>query len=144
MKSKLKVLLPLLLVLAAGGGGAYVFLLAPGGSAKKPPPPKVDGILFALSPEFVVNLADNHFGKVSVALLLKAEPVLDPTSVDTPKLTQDAAVRATVTDDLTGLSTDSLVDPVSRHRLEAKILNDLTKTTDVEVTRVLFTDLVVQ
>ena len=36
--------------------------------------PKVNGSLFALSPEFVVNLTDSHYGKVTVSLLLAQAP----------------------------------------------------------------------
>jgi flagellar FliL protein len=143
MKGKLKIILPVLLLLAGGGGGAYFFLLS-GGSAKKPPPPKITGTLFSLAPDFTVNLAGGHYGKVSVALQLTGGA---PASADPSvpaKLDEDAAVRSIVTDDLTGLSTDQLITQTDRHKLLGKILKDLESQTDVEVTRVYFTDVVVQ
>jgi len=69
MKNKL-VLLPVVLLVLVGAGGAYWFKFKPSGPTKKPPPPHVEGSLFTLEPEFVVNLTDNHYGKVTVALLL--------------------------------------------------------------------------
>jgi flagellar basal body-associated protein FliL len=143
---KLKLILPILLVLLAVAGGAYHFVLTPKASAKKAPAPHVEGDLFALAPEFVVNLTDGHYGKVTVALLLKQAPSaaqLVPVS-DTPKLLQDPVVRATITDDLTGVQTDDLINRSKRTALRAQILKNLQKATDIEVTGVLFTDVVVQ
>jgi flagellar basal body-associated protein FliL len=130
------------LLLAGVGGAAYMFVLSPK-PAKAAKKPHIVGTLFTLSPEFVVNLAGNHFAKVTVALLLEQPPVLDPNVTD-PTLVQDAAIRATITDELTGLPTDDLVIESARHALEGRILKDLGQTTDTEVSRVLFTDVVVQ
>jgi flagellar protein FliL len=143
---KLKLILPVVLLLAIAGGGAYWFVLKPKPAAKKAPAPHVKGELFALTPEFVVNLTDSHYGKVTVALLLKEAPTpaqLDPTA-ETPRLLQDPVIRATITDDLTGIPTSSVIDRAQRDKLRAEILKDLEKATDVEVTDVLFTDVVVQ
>jgi flagellar protein FliL len=143
-KKKLIIILAAVLLLGGGGGGAYFFVLAPKpAKAAKKVVPKIDGTLFTLSPEFVVNLASGHFGKVTVALLLKTPPVLDPSATD-PTLMQDAAIRATITDALTGLPTSDLVTRKDREQLEGAILKDLQRTTDTDVTRVLFTDVVVQ
>jgi hypothetical protein len=83
-----------------------------------------------------------------VALLLKAAPTaaeLAPPAADgSEKLLQDAIIRATITDDLTGVPSTELISRQQRDKLRAQMLTDLTKATDVEVTGVLFTDVVVQ
>ena len=141
MKGKLKFILPVILLLA-GGGGAYFFVLAP--KPAKAVPPKVEGTLVPLSPEFVVNLDGSHYGKVSIALLLSAGAPAASADGGAATLPEDAAVRAIVTNDLTGLPSSSLIDRPKRNGIEKKILTDLQKKTDVKVTEVLFTDVVVQ
>ena len=144
MTKKKLIIVFAVLLLAGLGGGAYMFVLSPKpAKAAKQDVPKIQGTLFTLQPEFVVNLASGHFGKVTVALLLKDPPVLDA-NASVPTLVQDAAIRATITDDLTGLPLNDLVDQSARHRMERRILKDLGQTTDTKVTRVLFTDVVVQ
>jgi flagellar protein FliL len=142
MKGKLKIILPVLLVLLAGGGGAYFFLLAP--KPAKAAPPKITGTLFDLQPEFVVNLSGGHYGKVSIALLMTAGVPATPASGATATLPEDAAVRAIITNDLTGLPSSTLIDRSARTAVEHKILKDLQAKTDVKLTQVLFTDVVVQ
>jgi flagellar protein FliL len=141
VKGKLKFILPVILLLA-GGGGAYFFVLAP--KPAKAAPPKVQGTLFPLSPEFVVNLDGSHYGKVSIALLLSAGAPAASADGAAAKLPEDAAVRAIVTNDLTGRPSSDLIDRPKRNAIEKKILTDLEKKTDVKVTEVLFTDVVVQ
>ena len=141
MKGKLKFILPVILLLA-GGGGAYFFVLAP--KPAKAAPPKVEGTLFPLSPEFVVNLNGSHYGKVSIALLLSAGAPAASADGAAATLPEDAAVRAIVTNDLTGRASTDLIDRPKRNAIEKKILTDLQKKTDVKVTEVLFTDVVVQ
>ena len=145
MKSKLKFIVPVLLVLAAAGGGAYKFVLAKPAKAATVKP-KVNGSLFALSPEFVVNLTDNHYGKVTVALLLKQAPTaaeLNPVAT-TPTLVQDPVIRSTITNDLTGIPSSDLIDRPQRTKLLGQILKDLEGAIDVPVEQVYFTDVVVQ
>jgi flagellar FliL protein len=132
VKGKLKIILPVLLLLVVGGGGAYFFLLAP--KPAKAAPAKITGTLFPLSPEFVVNLADGHYGKVTVALLMTAGVPAVPAS----------GGAATLTEDLTGLADSALIDRAQRASVEKKILTDLQSSTDVKVTQILFTDVVVQ
>jgi flagellar FliL protein len=142
VKGKLKIILPVLLLLAVGGGGAYFFVLAP--KPAKAAPPKVVGTLFPLSPEFVVNLDGEHYGKVSIALLLTAGAPAASADGTAATLPEDAVVRAIVTNDLTGLPSSDLIDRPKRNAIEKKILTDLQKKTDVKVSQVLFTDVVVQ
>jgi flagellar protein FliL len=142
VKGKLKIILPVLLLLLVGGGGAYFFVLAP--KPAKAAPAKITGTLFPLSPEFVVNLSGGHYGKVTVALLLTAGAPAVPASGGAATLTEDAAVRAIITNDLTGLPDSAIIDRAQRATLEKKILTDLQSSTDVKVSQVLFTDVVVQ
>ena len=62
MKGKLKFVIPLVVLMVIGGG--YKFVLA------KPAEPqlKVEGAVYVLPKEFLLNLADSHFAKLSVAL----------------------------------------------------------------------------
>jgi flagellar basal body-associated protein FliL len=142
MKGKLKFILPVLLLVLAGGG-AYKFVLSGDGSAKKAPPPKVAGELLALAPDFTVNLDGGHYGKVSVALELEGGL---PKAAEgaAPTLKENAVVRSIVTDDLTGLTTDELIQRQTRAKLLDNILKDLQSQTDEQVTHVFFTDVVVQ
>jgi flagellar basal body-associated protein FliL len=143
--AKLKLILPVLLVLLAAGGGAYKFVLAPkpAEAAKKP---KIEGELMPLDGEFIVNLAGGHYGKLSIALLFKTPPAMSGGGEGggTPELVQAAAVRATITDELTGLASDELIERRSRHHVQQAILKDLRSNTDLDVDEVLFTDVVVQ
>jgi flagellar protein FliL len=143
-KKKLLIILAAALLIGGGGGGGYFFVLAPKpAKASKKDVPKINGTLFTLQPDFVVNLAGGHYGKVTVALLLEQPPVLDPTASD-PTLIQDAAIRSTITDALTGLPTSKLVNRPARDHLLTALDKDLNRATDTKVARVLFTDVVVQ
>jgi flagellar protein FliL len=143
MKGKLKIILPVLLLVLVGGGGAYKFLLSGGGPAKKAAPPKVAGELLALAPDFTINLDGGHYGKVSVALELEGGL---PAAAEgaAPVLKENSVVRSIVTNDLTGLATDDLIQRPSREKLLTDILKDLQAQTDEKVTHVFFTDVVVQ
>ena len=140
-KSKKKLLaIPILILLVAGVG--YKMFLAP-----KPEPPKlkIEGAVVPLEKEFVVNLDEGHYGKVSVALVVEhggggggngaAEEIVLP---------QEPVIRAIITDHLTGLTTDDLTDRAKRSAVIEEILKAIEKGTDEHVTRVLFTDLAVQ
>ena len=144
MKGKLKIILPVLLLVLAGGGGAYKFLLSGGGSAKKAAPPKVAGELLALAPDFTVKLDGGHYGKVSVALEMDGGIPAAAEGATAPTLKENAVVRSIVTNDLTGLTTDELIQRQTRAKLLDNILKDLQSQTDEKVTHVFFTDVVVQ
>jgi flagellar basal body-associated protein FliL len=59
---------PIRVVEHAGVGGVYKTVLAkPKAKAKKP---NVEGTLYVLQKEFLVNLADSRYAKLSAALLL--------------------------------------------------------------------------
>jgi flagellar protein FliL len=133
---------PVLLLVVLGG--AYQFVLAP-----KPKPaakPKIDGTLVSLGDPFTVNLAGGHYGRVTVALLLTVPPPA-PAAADAataPAIPQEDAVRAIITDGLTGIDSSRLIDRASRHELLDELRQELKKSTDEPVKQVLFTDLAVQ
>lgn len=150
--SKLKIVLPILLLVA---GAAYKFVLA------KPAPvkakPKIEGTVYILPKEFLINLAGGRYAKLSVALVFKhgytgaaAEGGGHGGSAATTKvegygtLPQEAVVRAIVTDTLTDQDADRLTSETGRDKLEKRILKRIAKETDVQAEELLFTDLAVQ
>jgi flagellar protein FliL len=151
MMGKLKILLPVLLVAV---GGVYKFVLA------KPPTkaeakPKVEGTVYVMQKDFLVNLADGRYGKVSVALVFDhgytgvAEAAGgEHAAADPPEgygtLEQEALVRDIITDALTDGTAEELTNAKQRDELKAKIAKRIQKHTDVKVHEVLFTDVAVQ
>jgi flagellar basal body-associated protein FliL len=143
--SKLKLILPIAIIAALG---AYKFALAKPAPAPKP---KVDGTVYVLGKEFLVNLADGRFAKLTVALVLahddtstaaKAEGSTPPEGYGA--MTQEAVVRSEITDVLTDAKDTDLIDGEGRHKVEEKILKRLKKHTDVKVEEVMFPDITVQ
>ena len=149
MKGKLKFVLPLVALLVLGG--AYKTVLA-----KPAPKPKhkVDGQVYVLPKEFLVNLDDERYAKLTVALVLPHDEPVAPAAdghgggVEPPEgfgtLPQEALIRGVVTDTLTGADAEDLVEAHGRERLKAKVLKKIKKTTDVHAEDVLFTDVAVQ
>ena len=147
MKSKLKFIVPILLIAV---GGVYKFVLAkPSAPAPKP---KVDGQVYVLPKEFLLNLAGGRFAKLSVGLVLDHtqsivaegghEAAKPPEGFGT--LPQEAVIRDIVTGRLTDDSADSLVSEKGREKLKKSLLLSIKKNTDVKVEEVLFTDVAVQ
>ncbi|MCW2977821.1 MAG: flagellar basal body-associated FliL family protein [Actinomycetia bacterium] len=141
MKKKLKFIvpIPILLVVVAA---AYMFLLAPKKALAKPP--KVDGTLVQLAPEFIINLAGGHYGKLTMALLLSKPPVAAASATAAVVLPEDSVIRSVITDQLTGHDPSELTGRASRHDLLARLLKTLKASTDEPITKVLITDLAVQ
>ena len=137
MKKKILILVPVLLLVV---GAAYKMVLAP-----KPVPPKkkIEGAVVPLQKEFLLNLDGGRYAKVSVALVMPAAPAAAE-GAESPPLEQEAAVRAVVTDRLTGLPASWLILRPKRHELLDEIKKALNHTTDEEVDEVLFTDITVQ
>lgn len=148
MKKKLMILLPVLLL---GVGGAYKFALAKPAPAPKP---KVEGEVYVLPKDFMINLQGGQFGKLGVALVLAhggaaaAGGGHGSAAPEPPEgygvLPQEALVRAIVTDVLTGEDPGRLQSKKGRKKLQREILERLEKTTDVHAEDVLFTDVAVQ
>ncbi len=147
-----KVIIAVLAVLIAGG--AYKTVLA---KPKAPAPKhKVEGTVYVLPKEFLVNLADGRFAKLTVGL------VLDPHDTSTAPaeagghgaaptppegfgtMPQEAIVRDLITDALTGAHDQDLIDPHHREELKKKVLKAIKKSTDVHAEEILFTDVTVQ
>jgi flagellar basal body-associated protein FliL len=149
VKGKLKFVLPLVALLVLGG--AYKTVLA-----KPAPEPKhkVDGQVYVLPKEFLVNLDDERYAKLTVALVLPHDEPIAPEAgghgggAEPPEgfgtLPQEALIRGVVTDTLTGADAEDLVEAHGREKLKAKVLKKIKKTTDVHAEDVLFTDVAVQ
>jgi flagellar basal body-associated protein FliL len=144
-----KKLIPVIVVLAALGG-AYKFVIAKPKTAEAKP--KVEGNVYILGKEFLVNLADGRFAKLTVALVLNDKDTSTaaggeatskvPDGFGTMK--QEAVVRDIITNDLTDAKDTELIDRDGRKELKSEILKDLRAGTDVRVDDVLFTDVTVQ
>jgi flagellar FliL protein len=135
-----KVLIALPLVLLLGGFGGYTMFLKP-----KPVPPKkkIEGAVVPMQKEFLVNLAGGRYAKISVALVMHHAASAAHGAGDAG-LPQEAAIRAVVTDELTGLDASELIERQRRHDLLETIEKAIHKHTDEEVEHVLLTDITVQ
>jgi flagellar basal body-associated protein FliL len=144
VKGKLKIILPLAVLLAVGG--VYKVVLAKPAVTHH----KVDGQVYVLPKEFLLNLAGNHFVKLNVGLVLAEGEVPASGGGGSPPpegfgpLPQEAVVRDVITDTITDTSTEQLVSRKGRNALKAKLLKSLRARTDVKVKDVLFTDVAVQ
>lgn len=139
MKKKLMILVPLILLV--GAGGTYEMVLKP---KPKVVVPKLAGELVSLGDAFTVNLAGGHYGRISVSVLVDPAPAAPVDASAAVTLPENDAVRAIVTDDLTGVDATHLINRTQRHALLTKILADLKKSTDEPVKEVFFTDVAVQ
>jgi flagellar FliL protein len=145
-----KKLIPVIVALVALGG-VYKFVIAKPKSAEAKP--KVDGTVYILGKEFLVNLADGRFAKLTVALVLSHDDTSAAAgghegAAKPPEgfgaMSQEAVVRDVITDDLTDIKDNDLISRDGRIRVKEEILKDLKKHTDVKVEDVLFTDVTVQ
>ena len=150
MKSKLKIIIPVLLVVVLGG--VYKFVLS-----KPAPAPKVKvaGEVYVLPKEFLVNLTDGRFARLGVALVMEpgahtaaaagghgAAPAAPPEGYGV--MPQEAIVRDIVTDTVTAASGSELTSAKGRKHLKHEVLKRIHKETDVHAEDVLFTDVAVQ
>jgi flagellar FliL protein len=148
MNGKLKIVVPLVLLVVLGG--AYKFVLAkPAPEAK----PKVDGEVYVLPKDFLVNLSDGKFAKLGVGLIFdegfSAAPAKAAEGGAVPPdgygaLTQEPVVRDIITDVVTDESSNDLTSRKGREQIKVKILKRLRSQTDVKVHEVLLTDVAVQ
>ena len=144
MKGKLKFVIPIVVLLLIGG--VYKFVLAKPAAAK----PKIDGTVYVLPKEFLLNLSDGHFAKLSVALVLpeSAIPAGGEGGATPPEgygaLPQEAAVRAVITDTITDAASRDLTARKPRAKLRDECLKKIKAHTDVKAEDVLFTDVAVQ
>src|SRR3954469_3396996 len=111
-----KKLIPVIIALVALGG-VYKFVLAKPKAAEAKP--KVEGTVYVLGKEFMVNLADGRFAKLTVALVLdpKDESAAAAGGEHTAKppegfgtMAQEAVVRDLITDQITNAHDAELID----------------------------------
>lgn len=150
MNGKMKLLVPVIVLIALGAG--YKTVLAK--PSAKEPKPHVEGTVYVLGKEFLVNLADGRFAKLTAALILDHEdestlPAGGHGAAPKPPegygaMSQEAIVRSIVTDELTGRQDAELEDPRKRDKLRHDIVKRIEKETDVKADDILFTDLTVQ
>jgi flagellar basal body-associated protein FliL len=149
--SKIKIIAPVLLLVALGA--AYKFVLAK--PSEPAPKPKIEGTVYILPKEFLLNLADDRFAKLNVALVLHhgflAEATASAGGHGAPSppegfgpLPQEAVVRDVVTDRITNATGPDLIERKGRAELKHDIKESIEKHTDVKVDEVLFTDVAVQ
>jgi flagellar basal body-associated protein FliL len=144
MRGKLKIVVPIALLIVLGG--LYKVVLAKPAEGHH----KVDGQVYVLPKEFLLNLADHHFVKLNVGLVLVEGQIPAGAAEGPPPpdgfgpLEQEAVVRDVITDTITDARSGDLVSRKGRHGLKEKILKSLRAKTDVKVNDVLFTDVAVQ
>jgi len=145
-----KKLVPAIALLAVLGG-VYKFVLAK--PAKAEPKPHVEGTVYMLQKEFLVNLADGRFAKMQIGLVLAHDDTSTVAAggheASTPPegygaMAQEGIVRDLITGVLTDAKDKDLIEEHGREELKKEILKVLKKKTDVKVEEVLFSDLTVQ
>jgi flagellar basal body-associated protein FliL len=141
--SKKKLLIPLLLLLVLGVG--YT-MSKPKHTVKQ----KIPGTIYQLPQPFLVNLAEGHYAKLTVALDLApgqsdgATAGSSSSSEGPGTLPEEPAVREIVTDTVTGQSGSTLISSQGRASLKHRILASIRGQTDVKVEAVLVPELTVQ
>lgn len=151
---KPKLILPIVILVVGLLAGKTFFAKAP---AEAAPKPKVHGEVYVMPKDFLVNLQDGRFAKLNVGLILEhhylAEAVAEasggghgaPKSPDGyGTLPQEALVRDIVTDALTGVSANDLINKTKRKHVKEEIVADIKGHTDVKIEEVIFTDVAVQ
>ncbi|MDP9377421.1 MAG: flagellar basal body-associated FliL family protein [Actinomycetota bacterium] len=154
MKKKLLIVVPLLALLILGGAG-YKFAFADKKKDKEPKP-KVEGKIYILGKQFTVNLKDASYATFTVALVLDAHDTSDAPpeagghgAAPAPPegfgpMPQEALIRAIITEEVTGVSDQDLLDKHHREEIKEHILKAIKKKTDVHAEEILLTDLAVQ
>lgn len=149
MKSKLKFIVPVLLLLAVAG-----WKFNPLASEPVQAKPKVEGEVYVLGKQFLINLADGKFAQLTAALVIEHGHHAVPAAGGhgaAPKppegfggMPQEAVVRDVITDELTGMDAEELIDEKARTKVKEHIVKALKQHTDVHAEDVLFTDVAVQ
>jgi flagellar basal body-associated protein FliL len=144
MKGRKKLILIIVGVLVVAGL-AYKMVLAPKSESKE----KVEGTVYVMPKEFLLNLAGGRYAKMTVALVLAPGQSVAASEENAPPegfgtLEQEPLVRQIVTDSITGIPAKDLTSRKMRHHLQVSIRKEVDKTTDVKTKSVVFSDLVVQ
>ena len=141
-----KILIPIIVVIVGVVGFAGYSFAMP----KKPVKTKITGTIYILPKEFTVNLKGGQYATLTVALLLAPTQSVGVTSATSPpptgfgSLTEEAVIRAIITNDVTDQPENALITAKGRTALESKILSDIKSQTDTLVSKIYFTDLAVQ
>ncbi len=144
MKGRKKLIIVAVGVLVVAGL-AYKMVLAPKSESKV----KVEGTVYVMPKEFLLNLADGRYAKMTVALVLAPGQSAGGARSDAPPegfgtLEQEPLVRQIVTDTITGVPAADLTSRKDRHHIQVEIRKEVDKTTDVKTKAIVFSDLVVQ
>jgi flagellar FliL protein len=144
MKGRKKLILIIVGVLVVAGL-AYKMVLAPKSESKE----KVEGTVYVMPKEFLLNLAGGRYAKMTVALVLAPGQATAASEENPPPegfgtLEQEPLVRQIVTDAITGIPANDLTSRKMRHHIQVDIRKEVDKTTDVKTKSVVFSDLVVQ
>ena len=143
--NKKKIIPIIVVVVAVLGFAGYSFAMP-----KKHVKVKVNGTLYVLPKQFTFNLKGGQYATLTVALLLAPGQSAGVTSATNPpptgfgSLTEEAVIRAIITNDVTDQPESALVTQTGRQALEKKILSDIKSQTDTLVTSLYFTDVAVQ
>lgn len=141
-----KILIPLLVVIVAVVGFAGYTYAMP----KKHTKVKISGTIYILPKQFTLNLKGGQYATLTVALLLAPSQSVGVTSATNPpptgfgSLTEEAVIRAIITNDVTDQPESALITQSGRMALEKKILSDIKSQTDTLVDNIYFTDVAVQ
>jgi flagellar basal body-associated protein FliL len=145
--SKKKKILILVGVLVLGGGYVAKGMLLP----PKKVHDKIAGSIYIMPGQFLVNLTDGRYGKLTIALVLapgQSAGAAGEGAATPPDgfgtLPEEAAVRDIITNILTDQSSSTLISSPGREKLKHKILLGIRSGTDVKLDNVLFTDVAVQ
>jgi flagellar protein FliL len=147
LKGKRKFILIGVLVLVLGVGYKIT-------SAKPAPKLKIKGTVYEMPASFLLNLTNNQYAKLDVALLLAPGQSDEEEAAsggagsggegEVGTLPEEALVRAIITNTVTGQSSRMLIDERGRVLIKRRILDEIRKQTDVKVEAVVFPDLTVQ
>ncbi len=141
-----KILIPVLAVVILIAAFAGYSVAAP----KHPAKQKINGTVYVLPKQFTFNLKAGQYATLTAALLLPPGQSVGVTTPTNPpptgfgSLTDEAVIRAIITNDVTDQSENALVTQSGRQALERKILDDIRSQTDTKVSAIYFTDLAVQ
>jgi len=119
----------------------------------KVPKTKIQGTIYVMPKEFLLNLKDGRYAKVAVALDLAPGQSDGASATSGASGTGEAAagtlpeepiVREIITDAITNQSGEVLVSTQGRKDIRGKILAAIRQQTDLKVESILFPDLTVQ
>ena len=131
-----KKLIPIIVVVVAVLGFAGYSFAMP----KKTVKLKINGTIYVLPKQFTFNLKGGQYATLTVGLLLAPGQSSGVTSATDPpptgfgSLTEEAVIRAIITNDVTDQPESSLITTqTGRQALESKILSNIKSQTDTEV-----------